>query len=219
MDKKTSIVRWPKATIALGTLLAGAALLWCAHAYRGVLLPIPARFLVVRDVLEPADIIYVLNGEPNLRPFHAADLYRKGLAPRVVIARAGDSPMVKLGLQLNATDMNTSVLKKLGVPESSIVELKSPGGVASTFDEARLLRSYVREHLLRRVIVVTSAFHTRRARWIVRRVLRDTPVQVAMAPVEDSKYSASNWWTLEDGQIAVHDEYVKLLWYRLRYGL
>jgi hypothetical protein len=52
----------------------------------------------------------------------------------------------------------------------------------------------------------------------VRRVLGDKSIHVAMAPVEDAKYSAANWWTLEDGQIAVNNEYVKLVWYRLRYG-
>jgi len=204
--------------LAAAAILAIVVCISGAYRFRAVLLPIPARFLTVRDVLEPADVIYVLNGDPNLRPAHAARLYLMGLAPQVVIARAGDSPMVKLGLQLNTTDMCINVLRKLGVPQASIVELKSSGGVGSTFDEAQLLRTYAREHSLRRIIVVTSAFHTRRAGWIMRRVFRDTSAQIAMAPVEDPKYSPSNWWTREDGQVAVNDEYVKLVWYRLRYG-
>ena len=218
MVQRRSFFSRERVRFVVATILAGAALIWGAYAFRSVLLPMPARFLVVRDVLEPADVIYVLNGDPNLRPAHAANLYRMGLAPLVAIARAGDSPMVKLGLQLNTTDMCINVLRKLGVPQSSIVELRSPNGVGSTFDEAQLLRSFASEHSLRRIIVVTSAFHTRRAGWIMRRVLRDAPVQVAMAPIEDPKYSPSNWWTREDGQIAVNDEYVKLVWYRLRYG-
>ncbi|HLG98219.1 MAG TPA: YdcF family protein [Bryobacteraceae bacterium] len=182
------------------------------------MLPIPARFLVVRDSLSRSDLIYLLNGDPNLRPFYAAKLYQQDLAPLVIIARAGDSPMVKLGLYPNTTDMCIAVLKRLGVPQASIVELKTPNGVASTFDEAQALRNYVREHHTRHVIVVTSAFHTRRARWILRRVLRGEPVRVSMAPIDDPKYSASNWWTREDGQVACQDEYVKLFWYFLRYG-
>jgi uncharacterized SAM-binding protein YcdF (DUF218 family) len=173
---------------------------------------------VTQDKLEPADLIYLLNGDPNLRPFRAADLYRRGFAPVVAIARAGDSPMVTLGLQANTTDMCIGVLTKLGVPSANIVQLKSQGGVGSTFDEAQMLRSYVRQHSAHNVIIVTSAFHTRRAGWIFRRVLRDTPVHVIMSPIEDRKYSVSNWWTREDGQIAVNDEYVKLGWYVLRYG-
>lgn len=188
------------------------------YLFRGELLPVPARLLVVRDVLQPSDVIYVLNGDPNLRPFYAAQLYHQNRAPLVAIARAADSPMVRLGLYPNTTDMCTAVLRKLGVPESNIVELKSPNGVTSTFDEAQLLRAYTHQHRSRRVIIVTSAFHTRRASWIFRRVLQSEPTQLAMAPVEDPKYSASNWWTKEDGQVACNDEYVKLFWYFLRYG-
>jgi len=194
-------------------------LLLCAgYRFRASWLPLAARFLVTQDKLEPADLIYLLNGDPNLRPFRAAELYHRALAPVVAIARAGDSPMVTLGLQANTTDMCIGVLTKLGVPSADIVQLKSPGGVGSTFDEAQMLRSYMRQHSLHTVIVVTSAFHTRRSGWIFRRVLRDTPAHVMMSPIEDRKYTVSNWWRKEDGQIAVNDEYVKLGWYMLRYG-
>jgi uncharacterized SAM-binding protein YcdF (DUF218 family) len=210
--RSLNVPRW------IVVLLTAAALLSIAVAFRRSLLPLPAEFLVTQDRLEPADLIYVLNGDPNLRPFQAARLYQEGLAPLVAIARAGDSPMVTLGLQQNTTDMCIGVLQRLGVPSSHILQLDPSGGVGSTFNEAQVLRSYVRKHSVNRVIVVTSAFHTRRAGWIIRRVLRDTPVRIMMFPVTDRKYSASNWWTREDGEIAVNDEFVKLFWYVLRYG-
>ena len=37
-----------------------------------------------------ADAIFLLNGEENTRPLHAAHLYQQGRAPRIVIARAAD---------------------------------------------------------------------------------------------------------------------------------
>lgn len=209
--------RWGARLCAV--MLVGILFSLLAYSFRGRLLPLPARSLVVADGLEPSDLILVLNGDPNHRPARAAELFVRGLAPAVAIARSEDSPMVTLGLWPNTTDMSTGVLRKLGVPDSRIIELKQPGGVSSTFDEARLFRSFAQTHSVRRVIVVTSEFHTRRALWIFRRVLRTTPVIVAMCPVPDMKYSAANWWTREDGQIAVHDEYVKLGWYLLRHGL
>ena len=35
-------------------------------------------FLVIHDKLEPADIIFLLNGDPTVRPYHAAALFAKG---------------------------------------------------------------------------------------------------------------------------------------------
>ena len=46
------------------------------------------------------------------------------------------------------------------------MEIQSPGGVASTFDEAATLARYARRNTIRNVIVVTNEFHSRRARWI-----------------------------------------------------
>jgi len=208
--------RWARYSLVL--FLTVVVLLCAGYRFRASWLPLPAKFLVTQDQLEQADLIYLLNGDPNLRPFRAAELYHRALAPVVAIARAGDSPMVTLGLQANTTDMCIGVLTKLGVPPANIVQLKSPGGVGSTFDEAQMLRAYMRQHSLHTAIIVTSAFHTRRAGWAFRRVLRDTPAHVMMSPIEDRKYTVSNWWTKEDGQIAVNDEYVKLGWYMLRYG-
>ena len=48
------------------------------------------NFLVVRDRIEPADLIFLLNGDPTVRPQLAATLWRDGMAPQVLIARHFD---------------------------------------------------------------------------------------------------------------------------------
>jgi uncharacterized SAM-binding protein YcdF (DUF218 family) len=174
-------------------------------------------FLVIRDQLEPADIIYILNGDPTVRPYHAAELFGQGLAPKVVIARAEDSIGVQFGAYPNVTDSNLIILKKLGVPETQLVELRRDPGVSTTFDEAIALRDYCRQHSVRKVIVVTSDLHSRRARFVIRRVLSGMPVTVMLSPIADRKYGATNWWRIEDGVIGCQNEYVKLLYYHLKY--
>ena len=69
------------------------------------------------------------------------------------------------------TDSNLIILKKLGVPETGLTELRHGRGVSTTFDEAIALRDYCRQHPIRKVIVVTSDLHSRRARFIFRKVL------------------------------------------------
>lgn len=174
-------------------------------------------FLVIQDTLEPADIIYLLNGDPTVRPYHAAGLVSQGLAPKVVIARTEDSPGVQFGAYPNTTDSNIIILKKLGISEAQITELRQGSGVTSTMDEAIALRSYLRQHPARKVIIVTSDLHSRRARFIFRKVLTGVDVKVMLSPIPDRKYGAANWWRLEDGVVGCQNEYIKLIYYHLKY--
>ena len=175
------------------------------------------NFLVVRDRLEPADLIFLLNGDPSVRPQLAATLWREGMAPQIVIAREQDSPGVQAGAYPNPTDTNIFMLQKLGVPEEKIRQLKPPGGVSHTFDEAKALLGYYRERSFGKVIVVTSDLHSRRASFIFHRIFSSTPVRIELAPVADLKYGAANWWTMEDGVIGCQNEYLKLFYYHLKY--
>lgn len=200
--------------------LAASPLIFLALAYvfRVSLLTGIFDFLVIRDQLEPADIIFVLNGDTTVRPALAASLFRQGLAPKVVMARAEDSQAVQLGAYPNVTDSNLIALKKLGIPEAQIEELRPPHGVTSTYEEAQALHTYSRRHHLAKVIVVTSELHTRRTRFTMRTVFSSSAVQVMMAPVPDRKYGAINWWKLEDGIIGCQNEYIKLLFYYFKYS-
>ena len=203
--------RWYLVPAALG------ALLFLGYLARESLLSNVYGFLVVRDQVEPADLIFVLNGDPTVRPGMAAGLYRSGLAPRIAIARAEDSVSVVAGAYPNVTDSNITMLRSLGIPDSAIVQLRSRTGAASTADEARMLQSFVRERPVHRVIVVTSELHSRRARYILRRVLEPEGISIMVAPVADRKYGHRNWWKIEDGVIGCQNEYLKLAFSLVNY--
>jgi uncharacterized SAM-binding protein YcdF (DUF218 family) len=188
-----------------------------AYACRAQLLTWLARNLIVEDPLQPADLIVVLNGEIETRPFYAADLARRGLAPRVVIARVEDSPAVQIGYWPNETDVAVRIMHDLGLPAERITVLTVPGGVTSTYDEACALRRYVEEHPVERVLLVTSAFHTRRSRWILRRELTGTPVALRVSAAPHWRFDASNWWQSERGLIMLATEYIKFAYYLVRY--
>jgi uncharacterized SAM-binding protein YcdF (DUF218 family) len=199
--------------ITLALLLAGLL----GYLFRVQLLTGLARFLIVNEPIQPADIIFILNGDAHTRPFRAAELFQQGLAPQIVIPREENSPAAELGLYPNGTDVSVNVLKKLGVPEQNIVIIPIEGGVTSTRDEAVALRRYAAAHGLQRVIVVTSSFHTRRARWIIARTLSGSSVTFAMAAVPEWKFDDTNWWREERGLISLTNEYIKLVYYWARY--
>lgn len=180
--------------------------LWIARA---PILTAPAAFLTVEDALTPADVILVFPGEVYSRATRAVEVYEAGLARTVVMPRAEDPVGDTLGLLPNSTDAMAVVMQRLGVPREAIVVLETPGGSTSTRDDARIFRQYVERHDVRRVIAVTSMYHTRRARWALRRTLTGLPVEIMMAPALDQRFSERDWWTSEAGMIAYFQEYLK----------
>jgi uncharacterized SAM-binding protein YcdF (DUF218 family) len=199
--------------VIMGCILLAALVL----ALRVPLLTRLGQFLVVNDELTPVDIIFVLNGDYSTRPFFAADLYGHDLAPKVVIARSENLPPAELGILPNETDISVSIMEQLGVQAGNIVILPFPGGVTSTFDEAGVLREYAAAAHIQRVILVTSAFHTRRVFWIFNKELAgmDIAIEMAAAPYRD--FNAGNWWQSEDGMITLLNEYIKLTYYFFKY--
>lgn len=186
-------------------------LLVAAYLARGWILTWLGEFLTVEDAPARADAIFVLGGEANVRPARAAELYHAGLAPRILIPRPENFLSHELTSAPNITDVATEAMRRLGVPDSAITLLEMPGGSTSTIDDARLLRAYAERHGIRRVLVVTSAFHTRRTRWVLRRVLDGLDVTVLMVPAADPRFNERNWWRYEAGLLAYVEEYLKWL--------
>ena len=209
-----------KSRLLRNILIAGAILLLLAisaYAFRTSILTGVANYLIVSDKLQSADILFLLNGDYNTRPFYASDLYKQGLAPTIVIARSENTPAVDLGLVRNDTDIAVGVMEKLGVPAGKIIVLPIPGGVTSTFDEAGALKQYLDANGVHSIILITSAFHTRRAKWIFDRELAGLPVRLEMAAAPYHGFDATNWWRSEDGLITLNNEYIKLIFYFFKY--
>lgn len=195
-----------------------AALLAAAYLCRIPLLTGLAQALVVdSQPLASADLIFVLNGDYNTRPFRAAELYQQGLAPLILIARSEETPTTELGLVANETDIAVRVMEQEGVPPERIQVLPVAGGVTSTFDEAVALRQYLEVGGQGRILLVSSLFHTRRVMWIFRRELKGLGVTLEMAAVPYVHFDQSNWWRNENGLITLNNEYIKLLYYFVTY--
>ena len=144
-------------------LLVVIVLVGFAHAslFRGV-----ASFLIVEDPLEHAAAIVVLGGQLPFREMEAAKLYRDGWAPLLVIVRGARREEAKAleHLRIKVTEgweLSREVLIRQGVPPSAILvpEEEAEG----TLEESQVaVRALKPENLP--VILVTSKFHTRRAR-------------------------------------------------------
>lgn len=202
----------------LYALGAAAALALLALALQRPILTAVARAMEVREPLTRADFIYLLNGDARMlaRVDLAAALHRRGLAPHIVVARSEDEPAAARGYYPNDTDVSVRELRRQGVPDSAILVLEVAGGVTSTAEEGEALAAYLRRAPADTVLVVTSAYHTRRARWNLRHALgRDHPVVLRMAGAPHPEFTARDWWRSEAGLLAYAQEYLKFAHNRL----
>lgn len=170
-----------------------------------------AEYLDVGERPREADFIFLLAGDYHSRPPVAAELYAGGFADQIVISRVAQSPATAMGVVPSETDYTIEILEHLGVPRPAIVVLTDSSGVDSTRGEAAHLRSYLERHPARRVLVVTSMFHTRRVRWLLRRAMPDSETEFIMISVQDPRFTARNWWESEAGMLMYFEEYLKFV--------
>src|SRR4051812_12664267 len=94
--------RWRNRIIVLIILFVGLLSLYlCRHQ----ILIATARLLVVEDTLIASDYIVVLGGDSNSRPFLAAELFKKGLAPKVIIFENKSDRLTEAGLALREDEL------------------------------------------------------------------------------------------------------------------
>ncbi len=187
-------------------------LLW---AFRQPLLHGFAEVWAVDQPLEKADVLLVLGGGLDVRPFAAAELYQQGYSTQVLVAMPPVKRTERLGLVRNHGEHNREVLLREGVPASAIVSLGSE--LKNTYQEALALREWLKSSPAKRIIIPTEAIHTRRVAWLFGKVLADMDVQLMVTRLESPDYNSTDWWMSELGFIAVQNEVLKYIYYRLKY--
>jgi len=192
--------------VVIVSVAVGLMTVWGASALRGY-----ARLFRANDPA-PADAIVLLLGGMSGRPERAAELYRQGYAPRILIGESGTIGRSSL----NESKDTRRILIEEGVPASAITILPPPV-VTSTFMEAAAVRRYAETHPLRRIIVVTTAFHTRRGRWIFGKVLSGTGIDIRAAAARHPLFDESDWYRSDEGLVTYLNETIKTLYYWVAY--
>jgi uncharacterized SAM-binding protein YcdF (DUF218 family) len=174
------------------TLLLLVCLVAGIYLVRHPLLRAAGNFWVVDDALEHADAIVVIGDDDYSgdRAARAAELYRQGWAPAVVASGRMLRPYAGIA-ELEARDLEAD-----GVPQSAVVQF--PQRAEDTREEAAALNVLFALHSWNRVIIVTSNYHSRRARFIFSRVALPQ-VQTLMASAPDANYDPGGWWLSRQG--------------------
>lgn len=159
----------------------------------------PQQFLTVDTGDTQADELVVLGGGDG-RAERAAELYRQGVAPGVLVTGYGDCAA------------NVAILEKSGVPAAAVT---SEPNALTTLENAQLSIPMLRKMGAHRVILVTSWFHSRRALACFRHLAPD--IQFGSRPnYLDYQPKQAN---REGFSEHVNIEYLKMLKYWIWFGV
>jgi uncharacterized SAM-binding protein YcdF (DUF218 family) len=160
----------------------------------------PQPFLCMDSGPVKADVIVVLGGGSHERPERAAELFKEHAAPRIIISGLGDC------------EINRRRLIAAGVPANAI-ELETQS--RTTRENAQFTVKLLREQKQRRVILVTSWYHSRRAL----ACFRHYAPEIRFYSRPSYFASARADWSHNRIGSRIRLEYVKLLGYWVRYGV
>ena len=180
-----------------------------------------AELLIVKSDLAAADAIVVFSGSSTYveRADWAARLFREGRAPLIILT---DDKLIS-GWD-GAEERNpyfyelaAKELQKRGVPAERIKVVSE--AALGTYYESLNVCEYATKHKLKKLLIVTSDYHSRRALWSMRRACARTRIETGVSAPCPGWQTPSpwTWWLRRWGWRVVAGEYGKIVYYWWRY--
>ncbi len=189
---------------ALKLVSAVAALALVAALAHPLWLPWLGYLLIHNDGPAKADLAVVLAGDfYGHRIEKAAELVRAGYVPAALVS----GPAGMYGT--HESDLAIAYIARKGYPAVWFIPL--PNEALSTREEAAAVFLELRRRGVRSILLVTSDYHTARARRVYAALAHALPaapaIRVVAAP--DEFFRADSWWRTRQGQKIVFTEWLK----------
>jgi uncharacterized SAM-binding protein YcdF (DUF218 family) len=156
------------------------------------ILRLAGNFWVVNESPQASDAIVILSDDDYdaVRASRAADLFKADWAPRIVASGRYLRPYASIA------ELMQHDLADRGVGADAV--LRFPNRARNTLEEAGAVSTLLSSHGWKKILIVTSNYHTRRARYIYDHVLAPgTELRVVAAP--DPVYDPNSWWRTREG--------------------
>lgn len=170
-------------------------------------------FLIIEDELHPADMIHVISGL-DYRTEYAIRLMKEGYAKQIFFTGSWCEEV-----RDDHAARGRRLALSAGIAPFAI--LTDSTEIISTYEEATRLKVLIAQRTdpVRSVMIVSDPFHMRRAKWTYRKVLgNEIEIQMAPVPFEMTPFRR-RWWEDWASRRNVQEEYIKYIYYLLRYGL
>jgi uncharacterized SAM-binding protein YcdF (DUF218 family) len=168
-------------------LLIVSACLSAVYFLTPVLLNEVAEGLIREDSLVKSDAIVAMGGDNRCnREKRAAELWRQGWGDYVVVSG------ISYAWGFHTSEAARRYVMSLGVPGEKIFMISE---TLNTRAEARALDDLMRERGWNSAIVVTSAFHSRRATYTIERAAPGRSFYSSPVPAGSPEWTPRAWWS------------------------
>ena len=170
--------------------------------------------LVVSEPVEHPDAIVVLASHEWERLPVAVQLARRHPAARLWLTQ----PAQVTEHNCYECAQRLDWLKAEGIDPQRVTVL--PKRVVNTYDEAGATAAFVSEQPINQLVIVTSAYHGRRALATFRHVFRQTGVHTHIGlAAAMSAATPTHWWRRRYDRDYVAYEWAGIVYYALRFGV
>jgi uncharacterized SAM-binding protein YcdF (DUF218 family) len=171
-------------------LLIVSVCLLAVYFLTPVLLNEAAEGLIREDRLVKADVIVAFAGDNRCnREKRAAELYHQGWAGNVVVSG------MSYAWGFHTGEAARRYVMSLGVPEEKISMISE---TLNTRAEARALDDLMRGRGWNSAIIVTSAYHSRRAMYTIERAAQGRTFYSSPVPTGSPEWTPQAWWSRRD---------------------
>ena len=171
-------------------------------------LPFAGSLLIASEEPVAADAIVVLAGNSSDRLPHAEELRNNGYANLIIIS---NERVHTHGLETTWLDLYRAGISAPNLPRDAVIALDDPPP-ESTIDEARRAAAIMTARNLHSALLVTDAFHSRRASLLFRSVFAHHGLTIRSTPVPDL-LDLAHWWTHPLAARRVAEEWTKFIYY------
>ena len=148
-------------------------------------------------------IVVVSGGNTSLRTKHGIDLYKKGLAKKIIFSGAAAYRMPPS----NAKQMKEQALKS-GIKADDILMDEFS---TNTHENAQFSSDIIRKNNFQKIILVTSGYHQLRTNFEFKKALKGNYFQIINSPVEDDPDWIGIWWLKPRGWYLVISEFAGIV--------
>jgi len=197
-----------KKSVLIITFLVFGGIFILGIIFSEPLLKSVSQVLVYKDPLVETEAIVVLAGGMGNRVETAARLYQEGFGEKLFFS----------GFEMYPGTYTSTLMKnyalELGVPEDKIVASISDVEVSTRGESIANLELLNKNHI-KKFILVTSAFHTRRSKLMYEDavLLLGYDIEFLVYPAPDPHAPILGWWKLRTGQKTIFYEYIKSIAY------
>jgi hypothetical protein len=164
-----------------------------------------AGSFLILDEPRTSDVILVLAGETDRRPQRALELLAQGYGRRILLDVPNNARV------FGSTEMELAEKYVHDLPQAASISICPIDGL-STKAESKDVERCLAHESAKRILIVTSDFHTRRALSIFRHELPGREYSVAAA--RDDAAFGDRWWTHRQWAKTFTDEWLKIIWWK-----